>query len=144
MDRSVINKLLQLMDAIIEEAEHNDDFAQKIEQIFSGELGCVKKTTRQRIPEAGRPSNRRDPAVLDPIALILEDEHLLVEKLQSLTDKQLKDIIADYRMDPSKLAMKWKDRERLINHIVDTTRRRAAKGDAFREKSEDDADNGSK
>ena len=80
--------------------------------------------------------------MFDPVSLISEDEHLLVEKLHSLTDKQLKDIIADYGMDPSKLAMKWKDQERLINHIVDTARRRAAKGDAFREKPDNDADNG--
>ena len=68
--------------------------------------------------------------------------YLLVEKLQSLMDKQLKDIIADYGTDPSKLAMKWKDRERFINHIVDTARRRAAKGDANREKTDNDANNG--
>lgn len=143
MDRNVVNVLKQLVNVVIEETEHNDDFARKIEQILSGENVTVKKkNTGRKVPGAGRPSNRRDPAVFDPVSLISEDEYLLVEKLQSLTDKQLKDIIADYGMDPSKLAMKWKDRERLINHIVDTARRRAAKGDAFREKTDNDASNG--
>ena len=40
--------------------------------------------------------------------------------------------MADYRMDPSKLAMKWKDRERVIDHIVATAVERGQKGDAFR------------
>jgi len=143
MDRNIVNILKQLADAVIEETEHNDDFAHKIEQILSCETVTVKKkSTGRKVPRTGRPSNRRDPAVFDPVSLISEDEHLLVEKLQNLTDKQLKDIIADYGMDPSKLAMKWKNRERLINHIVDTTRRRAAKGDAFREKDDNNTDNG--
>ena len=49
-----------------------------------------------------------------------------------MTDKELKDIVADYGMDPSKLAMKWKDRDRVIKLIIDTSQRRASKGDAFR------------
>ena len=143
MDRSVVNVLRQLVNAIIEEAEHNDDFAYKIEQVLNEEIVTVKKkNTGRKVLGSGRPSNRRDPAVLDPVSLILEDEYLLAKKLQSLTDKQLKDIIADYGMDPSKRAMKWKNRERLIDHIVDTARRRAVKGDAFREKTDNDVSNG--
>lgn len=143
MDRNVVNVLRQLGNAVIEEAEHNDDFAYKIEQILDGKIVTVKKkNTGRKVPGVGRPSNRRDPAVFDPVSLISEDEYLLVEKLQSLTEKQLKDIIADYGMDPSKRAMKWKNRERLINHIVDTARRRAVKGDAFREETDIDVSNG--
>lgn len=52
--------------------------------------------------------------------------------LSPLTEKELKDIVADYGMDPSKLAMKWRDKERLIQLILDTSFRRASKGDAFR------------
>lgn len=142
MDRNIVNILKQLVDVVIEETERNDDFAHKIEQILSGEVVIVKKkNTGQKVQDVRRPSNRRDPAVLDPVSLISENEYLLVEKLQNLTDKQLKDIIADYGMDTSKLAMKWKNRERLINHIVATAQRRATKGDAFREKTYNDADN---
>lgn len=137
MDKNTVKMLKQLVDAVIEEAAQNDGFAQKLEQILRGEAAASKeKNIGQKAAGAERPSNRRAPAVLDPISLISEDERLLVEKLQGLTDKQLKDIIADYGMDPSKLAMKWKNRERLINHIVDAARRRAAKGDAFREKED--------
>lgn len=46
MDRNVVNILKQLVDVVIEETEHNDDFAHKIEQILSGENVTVKKKTQ--------------------------------------------------------------------------------------------------
>ena len=120
--------------AIIEESNVNEEFANKIEKLINGEVTeCSNDKTERIFLKGGRPANRRDPAVLNPIAMIAEDEIALVEQLHSLTDKELKDIIADYGMDPSKLAMKWKDKERLINHIVDASKRRACKGDAFRD-----------
>lgn len=74
---------------------------------------------------------RRDKAVLDPVELA-ENNELTAEVLEPLSEKQLKDIIAEYGMDISKLAMKWKDRQRLIHLIIDTSYRRARKGNAFR------------
>lgn len=40
--------------------------------------------------------------------------------------------VAQFAMDPSKLVMKWKDRDRIAEHIIETSMTRAAKGDAFR------------
>ena len=90
-----------------------------------------KKNKTIMVPNV-RGNNRRDKAVLDPIKLTEEGDPNLRKKLERLTEKQLKDIIADYGMDPSKLAMKWKDRDRLIQLIMETSARRATKGDAFR------------
>jgi hypothetical protein len=50
----------------------------------------------------------------------------------SLDLEQLRDVVAEYRMDPNKLVMKWKDRERVIEHIATTAASRGRKGDAFR------------
>ena len=77
-------------------------------------------------------SNRRDPAVINPVEVIEGGEDVLREKLDNLTEKELKDIIAYYGMDSTKLSMKWKKRDRLINFIIETSVRRASKGDAFR------------
>lgn len=134
MDKKAASILKQLFNAVMDEIKQNEDFACKIEQILNVEAAVLKsKATSRKASGTARSSNRRDPAVLDPVALIIEDENLLIEKLKELDAKQLKDIIADYGMDPSKLAMRWRNQERLINHIVDTARRRASKGDAFRE-----------
>jgi hypothetical protein len=71
-------------------------------------------------------------ALVDPIAEADGGEANLREKLTGLTLEQLRDVIADFRMDQSKLVMKWKDRERVINHIISAALTRRQKGDAFR------------
>ena len=120
--------------AIIEESCINEEFSNKIELLISGVTEEISHEKKEKVVlSGGRPANRRDPAVIDPIAMVVENELELVKKLNSLTDKELKDIIADYGMDTSRLAMKWKDKNRLIMLILDVSRRRAAKGDAFRD-----------
>lgn len=69
--------------------------------------------------------------MLDPIEVSIEGEHTLRTRLGELTVEQLKDIIADYGMDPGKLAMKWKDADRLIDRIVEYSIARAKKGNVF-------------
>lgn len=133
MDKKTISLLKQLADVVIEEAKQNEAFGNKIEQI----LGILpvepgQDTKACKTGKTGRSTNRRDPAVLDPVAVISEGENILLEKLGNLTDKELKDIIADYSMDPSKLAMRWRKKEKLIDLIMEAARRRASKGDAFR------------
>lgn len=90
------------------------------------EVGFAASTGKRR-------ANRRDKAVLDPIHLAERGEAGLKVELSRLTEKQLKDIIAEYGMDQSKLAMKWKDKNRLIDLITETSVRRAKKGDVFRQ-----------
>lgn len=132
MNKIAVSRLGLLTNAIIDEAKQNEEFARKLEQIFIGEDYRAENNASNNVSNPIRPANRRDLAVLDPISLIEEGEEFLTVRLHTLTDKQLKDIIADYGMDPARLAMKWKDRERLINLIIDVSGRRASKGDAFR------------
>ncbi len=117
-----------LFDLIVDEAEKNEEFAEALSRIFKNET--PEKRTKDNTGEK-RASNRRDKAVLDPIKLA-ENGELTADILSPLIEKELKDIIADFGMDPSRLAMKWKDKERLIQLILDTSIRRASKGDAFR------------
>ena len=133
MDKELRKNLRDLMDVVIEQAEKDEEFAKKLSDVFAG----TSKKNDKAENTSKRAANRRDAAVLDPIKLTEEGDALLWDKLEALTEKQLKDIIADFGMDPSKLAMKWKDKERLIRHIIDTSERRATKGDAFRNKGGD-------
>ena len=54
------------------------------------------------------------------------------QQLESLDLEQLRDVVAQYGMDRARLAMKWKDKDRLVGLIADTVAARATKGDAFR------------
>lgn len=128
MDKKLKKNMKALYDLIIDEAEKNEEFATELWKVFNNETTGAKSKDSVATK---RGSNRRDKAVLDPI-ILAEKGELTAEVLEPLTDKELKDIIADYGMDPSKLAMKWKDKQRLIQLILDTSFRRASKGDAFR------------
>ncbi len=48
-----------------------------------------------------------------------------------LTLDQLKDIVAEYGMDPDKLVMNQRTPERVIDRIVEYSVKRATKGEAF-------------
>lgn len=132
MDKESKKKIKEFFSVIIDEAEKNDEFAKSLYKIFQNSEERIKPVTSK---EPKRSPKRRDKAILDPIKLA-EDNELTKDILAELTEKELKDIIADYGMDSAKLAMKWKDKERLIQLILESAFRRASKGDAFRSGSQ--------
>jgi hypothetical protein len=93
-------------------------------------------------PPSRPPRRRRKPppprsaeaaaAALDPFAAYAEGEPTLRARLGELSVDQLKDIVAEHGMDPSKLAMRWKTPRKLIDLIATRVRDRAEKGDVFR------------
>jgi hypothetical protein len=117
--------LQRLVSVVVEEAERNSEFAQRVESALS--LGTPTASTGK----TERGGNRRNPAILDPVELARQSEEALRQSLAPLNLEQLKDIIADYGMDPGKLAMKWKTPKRIIDRIVEVSLGRAAKGDVF-------------
>lgn len=113
----------KLCACIIDEMKENPDFRDKV--------GGIITPTVTDVP--AKPSHKRAPAKIDPIKLIINGEENANEQLAALSIEELKDIIAQHGMDNAKLAMKWKNKERLINFIIETAQRRSKKGDAFRE-----------
>ena len=123
-------KLLELARAVADEAERNPEFALKLGTV----LGLEHGRRHEKEPRGGRSRRRRAPAVFDPVAVLRErDDQELRSRLLGLDLEQLKDMVAQYGMDPGKLVMKWKNRERVADRIVEISAKRAQKGDAFRE-----------
>ena len=123
---SLQHKLRALVDIVLDEAEHNPAFAEKL-TVLLGEARTTERVARKR-------TGRRTPAILDPFAIMQEHGELsLREALCKLDLEQLRDIIAEHQMDSSKLAMKWKAADRVIDLVVSTAARRLAKGDMFRD-----------
>lgn len=111
--------------AIADEAESNPEFDAKLRRVLQLE---GKETSASRAGKA----RRRAPAVLDPVAVVRDGELALRGRLEALDIEQLKDVVSQYGLDPSRLVMKWKTRERVIDHVVSVSMRQATKGDAFR------------
>ena len=129
--------LRNLSTVIAEEADRNPAFEKRVREA----LGLSATDGNHNRPRMGadavseqpaRGRNRRKPAVLDPVQLVQESEQALRDQLCLLTVEQLKDIVADHGMDPSKLVMKWRTRDRIVNHIVEMANSRSRKGNAFR------------
>lgn len=137
--------LTALMRVVIEEAERNSDFDAKVRMALDIRDGPDLSENR-RAPNkepttsaTKRSSNRRPPAVLDPIRLARQGELTLRAELGRLNLEQLRDIVADYGMDTGKLVLKWRTPDRIIDRIVELSLNRAQKGSAFRETVESDA-----
>ncbi len=76
---------------------------------------------------------RREPGPWDPYVVYSElGEAGLRQRLGELDIEQLRNMIAEYGMDTDRLAMKWRDLERVVARIVDRVIERATKGDALR------------
>ncbi len=128
----VRSKLLELSRVIADQAERDPEFARRVGEVLGMEERTSRDKARSATAPTGRPKHRRPPAALDPIAISREGEDALRSRLKELSLDQLRDIVADYGMDPGKLVMKWKNPERVIDRIVEISMSRAQKGDAFR------------
>ncbi|MBX7131544.1 MAG: hypothetical protein K1X67_02585 [Fimbriimonadaceae bacterium] len=134
---SLRNTLNRLMRVVIEEAERNPDFEAALNDALGSTLSTHKPTKAKALGqvedgEAKRGKNRRAPAALDPVPIVRGDESALRRALEKLSLEQLRDIIAEYGMDPGRLVMKWNTPERVIDRIVEVSIARAHKGNAFR------------
>lgn len=124
--KDVLAKWKKISAVIADEISGNEAFAQKMGELLCGEASAA---TPPKPPAKKR--NRRAPAKLDPYALLETGEEKLAEGLASLSVDELKDVISEYGMDSSRLALRWKDRNRLEALILDATKRKASRGDAF-------------
>jgi len=123
--------LLDLARVIADQTERDPVFAAQI----IAALGLKDHARPKAEPKRGgtdRPRNRRPAAILDPLQIVRVSEAQLRERLSELTLDELRDVVADYGMDPGKLVMKWKDADRIADRIVELSLARAQKGDAFR------------
>jgi hypothetical protein len=118
-------RLQRAFAALVEAVKSDAELGKRLEEA----LGIIEKPPK---PKAEK-SNRRDPAVLDPYADYALGEESLRSKLKELDIKALKDIVAQYGMDQSKLVMNWKTASKILDHIVTMARTRAEHGDAFRQ-----------
>lgn len=133
---TVKKKLNALLREVVAEAEANPAFQERLAKALGPDEKPVKAASVERKRQAKpaehkRPSNRRTPAVIDPVQLARNSEAELREALAKLDIEQLRDVVADYGMDPGKLVMKWRDADRIADRIVEVARGRAQKGSAF-------------
>jgi hypothetical protein len=99
----------------------------------TSDLELAKRVIKRLSADPARRTGRRQRAELDPFdAFKKGGENTLRDGLRRLSLEQLKDVVAQYGLDPNRLAMKWKSSERLTDHIVEFVKARSEKGSAFK------------
>lgn len=137
--RNTLNRLIRV---VLEEAERNPDFEAALNVALDSTSSKPKPSRAEMLGqaedgEAKRGKNRRAPAALDPVQIARDGEQALRAALEKLSLDQLRDIVAEYGMDPGRLVMKWNTPERVIDRIVEISITRAHKGSAFRKPADD-------
>ncbi|MGB3749462.1 MAG: hypothetical protein WA961_14780 [Rhodanobacter sp.] len=138
--RHILNRLVRV---VIDEAEQNPEFEAALNDAL-GAVSAKRKSLKEdasvgqrSYDDARRGKNRRAPAVLDPVQIVRDGEPTLRSALKELSLEQLRDIVAEYGMDPGRLVMKWATPERVIDRIVELSVARAHKGSAFRKPADE-------
>lgn len=116
MKNDIVSVWKKISKVIQDEMTENEAFAKKIEGILCPEK--KKKSTR-------------NPAKINPIHLWEEGEEKLREEVVKLDVEELKDVIAEFGLDPKKSANRLKKREKLEELIFEGAKRTATRGDAF-------------
>jgi hypothetical protein len=131
-DPELAATLARVLGVVASEAARTTRFARALGKA----LTPLDSHTAPRAAERPRRS-RRARGVIDPFAVFTEaGETGLRSSLGELGLEQLRDIVSEHGMDHDRLALKWKDPQRVIDRIVERVESRTAKGAAFRGRPE--------
>lgn len=119
--KAIRSRMAEIIPIIEAECDNNPAFADKILAILDAKK---EKVT----------------AIFDPFSEYAQKgDDGFRSLLEELTNEQLIAIIRAHRLDPSRLAAKWKNRDRLVQFIIDRVKGLASKGSSFRVYGQDDS-----
>lgn len=127
--------LRQFVKIVVDEAARNPKFAEELETaltaVTAGQSASSEYPAEGLVDDVKRHRGRRNKAVLDPVRLARSGEERLRMEIKNLTVDQLKDIVAEFGMDPRRKVMRWKTREKIVEEIVRVSKDRSRKGKSF-------------
>ena len=121
--KDIISIWKKISKVIEDEMTVNEEFAKKIEAILIPEMPTVAQKPKKK--------SKRNPSKINPIRLWEEGEERLQEKLAKLDLNELKDVVAEYGLDPKGSANRFRKREKLEELILEGAKRTATRGNAF-------------
>jgi len=123
-DKEIAKRVAHILRILAKKIEENPNILNGSELI----LGDIPAVSRKK-------KKTEEPAIDFDIFRIFAEggREALQEKLELLDLRTLKKIVSQYGFDPSKLAKKWRNKERLVNFILDRVSARSDKGRVFKE-----------
>lgn len=136
---AAVRRLATALTVIVEEAEANPRFGSRLARALDTSLPPGRDAPAGAVG-ALRRTARRPPGPWDPHTVHADGgEQHLRDRLATLDLEQLRNIVAEHGMDSDRLAMKWRDPQRVRERIVERVLDRAVKGDEFRTSGRPDA-----
>jgi hypothetical protein len=126
-EKELMSLLRGLVDLLVEEADRNPAFADKLEQLFAAvpSRGPAKRPSRKSV-SVPPPDLYAEQAARGETDLLVWLRDLPVSTLRSL--------IRTNDFDPTRRTSKWRETEKLATFIVDSLRGRMMRGSAFMSK----------
>jgi hypothetical protein len=123
--KDIRGSLRRFMEVIAEEADRNEAFAEKLLAAISSVGKPTERSPDRRVKNVELPG--------DPFGIFQTAGAAGLQAwLDDLDLNQLKRIVRDHRLDPTRNSDKWKTRERFIQLILKRIPARARQGDSFR------------
>lgn len=114
--------LRELADLVADEAEQNPKFAAKLENFLV--------SSRELKP---RKAKKDETPIIDPFeAFTNKGSEQFQEWLQTLSIEDLRAVVRQHRLDPSRKSDRWKNKDKLIDLITKRVADRSQQGTAFR------------
>lgn len=132
MEQQTLERIVtRLYECVLEEIQTNPVFAKKVMDIlFEDTPFVVEKSRTKKKPI----KTQRKKALFNPVVYLLEHEmqsKVLEGELEKLEITQLKDMIAEYDIDPNKEASRWRKKEKFITLILERSVKRSNYGKVF-------------
>ena len=113
-----------IFELVICEAKNNHEFSKKLNDILN-----IKNEENKKVKGIRR---KKEKALVNPFDMLEKGQDEFENCLSKFSINQLKDIIFEYDLDPTKKTSKWKKEEKFMHHIIEMTTKRENKGNAFR------------
>ena len=122
-NKEIAKKVAHILRTLARKVEENPDLLKDME-LSLGDIPAVKR--KEKAKEL--------PINFDIFQIFAEGgEMALRQKLETFDLRTLKRIIHQHGFDPSKLAEKWRKKERLLSLIIERVSARSDKGRVFKE-----------
>ncbi len=123
-DKEIAKRVAHILKVLAEKIEENPDTLRDLGLIL-GDIPTVNQKKKK---------TEEPPIDFDIFQIFAEGgEPALRQKLETLELKTLKGIVRQHGFDSSKLAEKWRKKERLLNLIIERVSARSDKGRVFKE-----------
>jgi hypothetical protein len=127
-DPNIRKQIAEIFKTIAIKIEEDDEFAKSILSCLNERSNDIKNTKKKK-KSSQTISKNYDMNIFEKYQK--DGPHGLLEFLEPLDLKDLKSIVVENGLDPAQKVRRWRLKEKIIKHIVETIGKQMSKGEVF-------------